>query len=148
MASYLGQLPNPLDEPLERVLLSGSFFPLDVVAWMRSLPYFYEDEHAIYVHAGLARTDDGCFLHPAETDPKMALLWYRDQRFFREYRGKRVVFGHTMTDTLPEELSSHTPDDPSDMWSGPCTVGLDTGAGKGGFLTTIEMPSMKVYESR
>jgi len=27
------------------------------------------------------------------------------------------------------------------------TIGLDTGAGKGGFLTTIELPSLRVYES-
>ena len=33
--------------------------PLDVVEWMRQLPYYYEDEHAIYVHAGLARGESG-----------------------------------------------------------------------------------------
>ena len=27
--------------------------PADVVEWMNELPYWYEDEHAIYVHAGL-----------------------------------------------------------------------------------------------
>ena len=47
-----------------------------------------------------------------------------------------------------EELSSHTPEDPKDMWAGPCTIGLDTGCGKGGFLTTLELPNMSVYESR
>ena len=148
MESYLGPLERPLDVELQQALCTGRFFPLDVVEWFRSLPYFYEDEHAIYVHAGLARDPSGRFLHPSMTTPQWPLMWYRDQHFFREYRGKRVVFGHTMTETLPEELSSYTPDDPTDLWSGPCTIGLDTGAGKGGFLTTLELPSMKVYESR
>lgn len=148
MESYLGKQQGDLDATMLDVLLRGRFFPRDVVAWMRSLPHHYEDEHAIYVHAGLVKADDGSFLHPAETPQQMALLWVRDQRFFRDYRGKRVVFGHTVTGMLPEELSSYTPDDPSDMWAGPCTIGLDTGAGKGGFLTTLELPSLRVYESR
>jgi len=149
MESYIGPF-DVLDQRLTKVLLSGAFFPLDVVAWMRELLFYYEDEHAIYVHAGLAQTAGG-FAHPslARTATELtALLWHRDSDFFCNYRGKRVVFGHTVTEYLPEELSSYTPEDPSDMWAGPCTIGLDTGCGKGGFLTTIELPSMKVYESR
>jgi serine/threonine protein phosphatase 1 len=148
MESYVGKIDGVPDQALVKALITGSFLPLDVVAWFRSLPYYYEDEHAIYVHAGLLRARAGGFLHPAETVARTALLWLRDQHFFREYRGKRVVFGHTVTETLPEELSSYTPEDPSDMWAGPCTTGLDTGCGKGGFLTTLELPSMTVYESR
>jgi serine/threonine protein phosphatase 1 len=147
LESYLGEIKGPLDDKLLKVMLEGRFFPLDVVEWLRALPYYYEDEHAIYVHAGLVK-QDGRFVHPAMTRRKAALLWHRNQDFFRNYRGKRVVFGHTCTEYLPEELSSYTPEDPTDMWAGPCTVGLDTGAGKGGFLTTLEMPSMRVYESR
>jgi serine/threonine protein phosphatase 1 len=128
-------------------LLRGKFFPKDVVEWMQNLPYWYEDEHAIYVHAGLPSTPDG-FQHPSEVKQKAALLWCRDEKFFREYSGKLVVFGHTATICLPPELSSYTPDDPADIWAGPCTVGLDTGCGKGGFLTALELPAMRVYESR
>ena len=147
MESYLGKLATPLDDALQKVLLSGAFFPLDVVEWMRALPYYYEDEHAIYVHAGLAK-EHGRFVHPSDTTQKTALLWHRDHDFFHHYRGKRVIFGHTVTEYLPDELSTYTPEDPSDMWAGPCTIGLDTGCGKGGFLTTLELPSMTVYESR
>jgi serine/threonine protein phosphatase 1 len=129
------------------MMLKGGFFPPDVVAWMRDLPYWYEDEHAIYVHAGLPSSDEG-FVHPSQTRQKAALLWCRDERFFRDYRGKLVVFGHTATVCLPPELSSYTPEDPTDIWAGPCTVGLDTGCGKGGFLTALELPAMRVYESR
>jgi serine/threonine protein phosphatase 1 len=145
-----GPVPAPDAEPYaqEKPLLhSGTFFPPDVVQWMRSLAYWYEDDHAIYVHAGLPRGETG-FLHPMQVPAPAALLWLRDDDFFRNYRGKLVVFGHTATAYLPPELSTYTPEDPLDIWAGPCCVGLDTGAGKGGFLTAIELPAMHVYESR
>lgn len=153
LRSYTGgRVAEPHETPERdevQPLLSGSFFPEDVVQWMRELKFFYEDEHAIYVHAGLPRDQDGGFHHPSDAPNPTALLWCRDEGFFRDYRGKRVVFGHTATELLPPELSSYTPDDPSDIWAGPCTVGLDTGCGKeGGFLTGLELPSMRVYESR
>jgi serine/threonine protein phosphatase 1 len=137
---------EPSAEEREALML-GTFFPEDVVDWLNALPFFYEDEHAIYVHAGLPKGPDG-FMHPSEVKAPIALLWCRDEDFFRNYRGKLVVFGHTATEYLPNELSSYTPEDPSDIWAGPCCVGLDTGAGKGGFLTGLELPAMRVYESR
>jgi serine/threonine protein phosphatase 1 len=149
LRSFMGKPPS--DEGLQSdeipALLRGTFFPEDVIGWMRKLPYYYEDEHAIYVHAGLPHTDEG-FLHPSKVKTPAVLLWCRDDRFFRLYRGKLVIFGHTATDLLPPELSAYTPEDPSDMWAGPCTIGLDTGCGKGGYLTALELPSLQVYESR
>lgn len=145
-----GPMPEPDERPKmteEKKLMTGAFFPPDVVEWMRGLPFFHEDDHAIYVHAGLPRGENG-FQHPATCDSPAALLWMRDEHFFRNYRGKLVVFGHTATAYLPPELSTYTPEDPLDIWAGPCCVGLDTGAGKGGFLTAIELPRMHVYESR
>jgi serine/threonine protein phosphatase 1 len=152
MRSFTGApLPEPDERPKpgeERELMTGKFFPPDVVEWMKALPYWYEDPHAIYVHAGLPRHGEG-FLHPSEVEaPPTGLLWLRDEHFFRNYRGKLVVFGHTATAYLPPELSTYTPEDPMDIWAGPCCVGLDTGAGKGGFLTAIELPAMHVYEAR
>jgi serine/threonine protein phosphatase 1 len=164
MRSFVGgPFPLPHEEPAPdeaQALLTGSFFPADVVRWMQSLPYWYEDEHAIYVHAGLPRAGERTaertaaqeglpdFVHPSRVPEPAALLWLRNEDFFRNYRGKLVVFGHTATMYLPPELSTYTPDDPLDVWAGPCCVGLDTGAGKGGFLTAIELPAMHVYESR
>lgn len=145
-----GELPSddefPTTEELNE-MIAGRFIPKDVVAWMRELPHFYEDEHAIYVHAGIKRTG-GEFPHPSQVHPPRALLWLRDRDFFENYRGKLVVFGHTTTRTLPAELSTHTPEDPWDLWAGPACVGLDTACGKGGFLTGFELPARTVYESR
>ena len=128
-------------------LMTGAFFPDDVLEWMANLPYWYEDEHAIYVHAGLP-IENGKFLHPRLVANKAVLLWVRTMEFFQDYRGKRIVVGHTSTDYLPPELSTFTPEDPTDMWAGDSVLAIDTGAGKGGFLTRVELPAVKVYESR
>jgi len=139
------ELPKP--EEME-ALFSGAFFPPAIVSWMESLPIWYEDEHAIYVHAGLIEKD-GVFQHPKDTEPKIALMWTRTEKFFTDYRGKTVVIGHTVTELLPQELSSHTPSDPTDMWVGEAIIAIDTGAGKtNGFLTAVELPSRTVYTSR
>ena len=130
-----------------RSLLRGKLFPPEGVSWMRGVRFWFEDEDAIYVHAGLPKNEAG-FVHPSRAPVPAALLWLRDEDFFRNYRGKLGVFVHTATAYLPPELSSYTPEDPLDIWAGPCCVGLDTGAGKGGFLTAIELPAMRVYESR
>lgn len=139
-----GELPKR-DEQM--ALTSGSFFPDDVIDWFRTLPYWFEDEHAIYVHAGLPRVA-GAFVHPDAAPDPQVLLWLRDADFFKNYRGKTVVFGHTRTEYLPPELSGYTPEDPSDLWAGENCVGIDTGCGNGGFLTALELPAMNVYESR
>ena len=52
MRSFKG-LPMPneddgIDIPELKELASASFFPTEVVAWMRALPFFYEDEQAVY----------------------------------------------------------------------------------------------------
>jgi serine/threonine protein phosphatase 1 len=151
LRSFQGR-PPPADEMPNRseidAMLKGNFFPPDVIEWMRAMPFFYEDEQAIYVHAGIPQKEDGSFPHPSVVEPQLALLWCRDKDFFRSYDGKLVVFGHTATEQLPPELSSYTPEDPTDLWAGPCTVGLDTGCGKGGFLTAVELPGMHVFDSR
>jgi serine/threonine protein phosphatase 1 len=152
LRSFTGGPPPGEDEMPRRdevmALQTGSFFPDDVVRWMQDLPFWYEDEHAIYVHAGLPRSEGGGFHHPAHAPAPLALLWCRDEDFFRSYRGKRVVFGHTRTEYLPPELSGYTPEDPTDLWAGECCTGIDTGCGKGGFLTALELPALNVYESR
>jgi hypothetical protein len=76
------------------------------------------------------------------------LFWLRARSFFVDYRGKPVVVGHTVTEDLPQELSHHTPDDPSDLFAGECVFRLDTGCGCGGFLSALELPTRTVYESR
>jgi len=129
-------------------LHDGSFLPADVVAWMDTLPYWYEDAHALYVHAGVPRVN-GRWQHPSQVLPQTVLLWLRDKEFFSDYQGKLIVCGHTGTKTLPAELSNYTPECNNDLWAGDDVYAIDTGAGKkGGFLTALELPNAVVYESR
>ncbi|HEY3448759.1 MAG TPA: metallophosphoesterase [Myxococcales bacterium] len=129
-------------------MLEGKFLPPEVVEWFGSLPYWYEDSNAIYVHAGLPCVGPR-WLHPVMVKDPAIMLWNRDRRFFTEYKGKRVVCGHTTTTTLPQELSHYTPECDNDLFQGDYVFAIDTGGGKpGGFLTAIELPTGKVYESR
>jgi serine/threonine protein phosphatase 1 len=147
-----GPAPKKGEQPTNRdlhAMTTGDFFPPAVVAWLDALPHWYEDQHAIYVHAGLPKAKSGDrFLHPSEVKDPMVLLWMRTHDFFRNYRGKRVVFGHTPTEFLPQELSTYTPEDPTDLFLGENVVGTDTGCGVSGFLSAVELPSMRVFESR
>lgn len=129
-------------------ILKGDFLPEDVVDWFATLPCWYEDSHAIYVHAGLPCVGPR-FLHPVMVKDPAMLLWNRDKRFFTEYKGKRVVCGHTATTTLPQELSLYTPEIGDDLFQGEHVFAIDTGAGKAnGFLTAVVLPAGNVYESR
>ena len=140
-----GEFPTSLEEM--EALISGSFFPAEVVRWMESLPLFHEDDQAIFVHGGLP-TRGGVWMHPSQYPDPSQLVWCRDEVFFSEYRGKRVVFGHTPATHLPQHLSIHTPNDPSDVYISGDVIGIDTGCGRDGFLSAIELPGLAIYESR
>jgi serine/threonine protein phosphatase 1 len=129
-------------EELQRMLEVDSWLPWEMVAWMAQLKLFYEDEHAIYVHAGL----DGKgteWKHPSESSEK-SLLWMRDPAFYANYKGKRVVFGHTPVDELPIEEDKPVP---KKVWVHGSLVAVDTGCGKGGVLSAIELPSGAIFQS-
>ena len=112
-------------------------FPPEHLAFLQSLPFFYEDEHAIYVHAGL---DDG--KHPSESSP-MSLLWMRDMDFYKNYRGKPCVFGHTPTPLLPlrGRLGRHG------IYISHSAVGLDTGYNHQSPLSCLSLPDFSLYQT-
>lgn len=149
--SYLGTTAapdsgHPSAEELE-ALLTGTALPQDVLDWMATLPHWFEDDHAIYIHGCLTQKD-GRWLHPAELEDHRPLLWQRSAEFFREYQGKRVVCGHTPVTSLPQDISEYTPLDPTDLYMHKGVLAIDTGCGKGGFLTAVDLPEGRVYESR
>lgn len=112
-------------------------FPLEHLEFMESLPYYYEDEHAIYVHAGL---DEG--KHPSESSP-MSLLWLRDMDFYKNYRGKPCVFGHTPTPLLPlrGRLGRHG------IYISHSAVGLDTGYNHQSPLSCLALPDFNLFQT-
>lgn len=152
--SFVGKPPLKPDEELASEDILGLFdvrawLPRDVVDWMSALPLWYEDEHAIYVHAGLF--GEGTEWQHPSTSRAASLLWMREPDFFQNYQGKRLIFGHTVVTELPlKHLNAlqRLFDDPRDVWVRGDLIGIDTGSGKGGFLSAVELPRMKIYESR
>ncbi len=112
-------------------------FPPEHLRFMESLPFYYEDEHAIYVHAGL---DDG--KHPSESSPT-SLLWMRDMDFYKNYRGKPCVFGHTPTPLLPlrGRLGRHG------IYISHSAVGLDTGYNHQSPLSCLSLPDFNLFQT-
>lgn len=112
-------------------------FPSEHLEFMQELPFYYEDEHAIYVHAGL---DEG--KHPSESS-KMSLLWMRDMDFYKNYRGKPCVFGHTPTPLLPlrGRLGRHG------IYISHSAVGLDTGYNYNSPLSCLSLPDFNLYQT-
>lgn len=96
----------------------------DDVNWMRSLPLYHEDEHFVYVHAGINPTIK------MNKQDKNTLLWVREEFIYDERAyDKTVIFGHTPTANLNgswmpvETFADH--------------VGIDTGCVFGGALTAL-----------
>jgi serine/threonine protein phosphatase 1 len=100
-------------------------------------PFFYEDDYAIYVHAGL---DHG--RHPRETSEHF-LLWARDKDFYTNYTGKPCVFGHTPTPFLPlrGRLGRHG------IYVFHSAIGIDTGFTPTSPLSCLELPDFNLYQA-
>ncbi len=103
-------------------------FPKEHLAFFHNLPLLWENEHGIYVHAGLRpglhlsrQTSDWC-------------VWVRDE-FIRSSHdfGKPVVFGHTVF-TKPLIHKNK--------------IGIDTGAVYGQSLTALILPDKKFISVR
>ncbi|MFN0107934.1 MAG: metallophosphoesterase family protein [Blastocatellia bacterium] len=104
--------------------------------FLQSLPTWHEDDHAIYVHAALPE-EAGKFIHPSEVPDSPELYWSRNRHFFSNYRGKTVVFGHTITGMLFGERER--------VWLRDHLIGVDTGAYLTGALSGVELPSREVF---
>jgi serine/threonine protein phosphatase 1 len=111
--------------------------PTEHLDFFRQLPHFYEDDYAIYVHAGL---DQG--KHPRETSEHF-LLWARDKGFYTHYTGKPCVFGHTPTHFLPlrGRLGRHG------IYIFHSAIGIDTGYNHNSPLSCLELPEFNLYQS-
>ena len=120
--------------------------PTEHVQFMEDHVLFYEDEDAIYVHAGIAwGVNTGL-----EFSTKEDFLWDRTliQYAYRQfttrenmshYQGKLVIVGHTCTQLLNNKSAPFISDH---------VIGLDTGAGHGSKLTIMEIPSKEYWQSK
>ncbi len=114
-----------------------SSVPAEHLAFIAERPYYHEDDFAIYVHAGL---DNG--KHPRDSSPQ-SLLWSRDMDFYKNYRGKPCVFGHTPTPFLPlrGRLGRHG------IYVFNSAIGLDTGYNHHSPLSCLALPDFTLYQT-
>jgi serine/threonine protein phosphatase 1 len=96
------------------------------IAFLDSLPLYYEDTHHIYVHAGL-----NPFYKKWQEQPEKDFIWIRDA-FVKQPTvvDKIVVFGHTKT------IDIHGS---GDIWYGGDKIGIDGGCAYGLQLNGLEI---------
>lgn len=111
--------------------------PDDHMDLFRSMPLFHEDDHAIYVHAGLLLG-----VPPDETDEDI-LIWSRDFTFYSRYNGKMCFFGHTPTKYLPREGRRHE----YDIFMMSDCVGMDTGCEFDCPLSCLRVDDFTLYQA-
>jgi serine/threonine protein phosphatase 1 len=111
--------------------------PAEHLDFFRELPLYHEDDYALYVHAGL---DQG--KHPRDSRPQ-SLLWSRDMDFYKNYRDKPCVFGHTPTPFLPlrGRLGRHG------IYIFNSAVGIDTGYNHQSPLSCLSLPDFTLYQT-
>jgi Calcineurin-like phosphoesterase. len=144
-----GPVPGPGDDPTAeelRAMATGSFLPADVVAWMKGLPLFHEDEHAIYVHAGLPH-DGRRWLHPSEVKDPRPLLWQRSRAFYEGYAGRGSSSATPRCGSSPGPVGPHAGGPARRLRHGLARRHRH-GGGMGGFLSAIELPGMRVLDAR
>jgi serine/threonine protein phosphatase 1 len=111
--------------------------PEEHIDFIRSLPFFHEDEQAIYVHAGLIPGE-----HPSTTDPDV-LMWTRDLEFYKGYDGKLCFFGHTPTQFLPRAGRQRRH---GIYIHGGC-VGIDTSGDVDSPLSCVQVETFTLYQA-
>jgi len=117
--------------------------PVPHLEFLNTLRDWYEDDHGIYVHAGLTPER-----RPEECNED-AWQWIRGEFIDSDYHwGKVVVFGHT-----PQYAPYDRPIiDPKDLpWcplDRPEKIGIDTGAAYGGPLSAVMLPEREFFSAK
>ncbi|MFJ8531508.1 metallophosphoesterase [Bacillus sp. NPDC094106] len=91
----------------------------EVIQFIKDMPYFYESEHFIFVHAGV-----NLALSNWKNTSERDFSWIRKPfHYGKNETGKTIVFGHTITRLLNEDRSDN-------IWTSPCEtkIGIDGGA--------------------
>ncbi|MFN2494131.1 MAG: metallophosphoesterase family protein [Pyrinomonadaceae bacterium] len=136
---YVGQplmVTNEQDlEDARRTIESN--IPGEHLEFFSELPFYHEDDYAIYVHAGLDKKK-----HPRDTVPQ-SLLWMRDMDFYKNYRGKPCIFGHTPTPLLPlrGRVGRHG------IYISHSAIGIDTGYSLQSPLSCLSLPDFALYQT-
>ena len=108
------------------LLPNESDIPERHMDFFKPLPYYWETEDYIFVHAGLRPG------RPLERQDKDDMVWIRGEFIFARCDfGKTVIFGHTPF---------------SRPFVDACRIGIDTGAAFNGRLTCLELPAKRFHQ--
>ncbi|WP_194287321.1 metallophosphoesterase [Gracilibacillus oryzae] len=105
--------------------------------WSRffsELPYFYEHNSYLFVHAGLR---PGIPVSEQTADDMMNIRESFHQHHFTSLN-KVIIFGHTPTYRLGANLGS--------IWVNSDKIGIDTGANHGYFLSLVDLSNRIQYK--
>ncbi|KAF0247837.1 MAG: serine/threonine protein phosphatase 1 [bacterium] len=117
-------------------------FPMETYEYLKNRPIRYENDHAIFVHAGSKCDNNGQW----RTETALIALWYRGKDFFGKYRGKTIVVGHTPTNKIRLMLGEALmPADQMTAWSRNNIIAIDCGVGQEGRLCAVELPGGSLY---
>ncbi|HEY6328008.1 MAG TPA: metallophosphoesterase family protein [Blastocatellia bacterium] len=111
--------------------------PDEHLKFIKSLPFYHEDQSAIYVHAGLL---PGI---PVSDTPSEVLIWTRSPYFYGSYEGKLCFFGHTPTQLLPRAGRSRK----FGIYIRGGCVGIDTSGEHDSPLSCIRTESFTLYQA-
>jgi len=135
LLSYLDS--NEIIDPYLSMEALSAFFTEHYqlhIAFLDSLPLYYEDETHIFVHAGLNPSYSDW-----RTQPTRDFMYIKnDFIHFPVRAGKTVVFGHTRTVDI--HGTAH-------IWFGPVRIGIDGGCAYGQQLNCLVINRNHEYET-
>ena len=109
------------------------------LSWLESLPYYFETEEAIIIHAFLEHDLELSAQKPevlagSTAGERFLQKKYPEGSFWSDYYegNKPVIYGHHVVGDAPK-IEQHT-------------IGIDTGACHGGLLTAIELPGFLIHQ--
>ena len=106
----------------------------DDCLWFNGLPLWHEDDHRIYVHAGVHPS------LPLEEQTFHMFHWMRYENMDGYgYLGKQIVHGHTPAKDNPKTFGNRTSCDTGAVWSNRYVVTVFDDAVAGGPVRVIEV---------
>ena len=109
------------------------------IHWLDSLPYFYETEEAIIVHAffehdkPLQEQKEEVLAGTTSGSRYLEKKYEEGKYWYDFYKGeKAIIYGHHVVGEQPKIINN--------------TYGIDTGACHGGMLTAIELPGFIIHQ--
>ncbi|WP_405496826.1 metallophosphoesterase family protein [Nocardia sp. NBC_00511] len=109
-----------------------------MVEWMRTLPYYFENEHVRVVHAGmvpgipLSEQPEEILCGSSRGERELAARFASGHWHDRYEDAEVIAFGHHVTGDEPMVRDGRI-------------FGLDTGACHGGRLTALSLPDMTIH---